>query len=87
MRVHELAFDATSDIDVSSTGVRTFAYDDFGAHGFKNVAARLPWASAVVLFGQNDVGKSNILEAVRTPDLPAVAHQQTGRKASQATTK
>src|SRR5438067_13120124 len=31
---------------------------------YKNVQATLPWAPAIVLFGPNDAGKSNILEAV-----------------------
>jgi recombinational DNA repair ATPase RecF len=32
--------------------------------GYKRVDATLTWSSAVVLFGRNDAGKSNILEAV-----------------------
>lgn len=33
--------------------------------GFKNVRARFGWAPAVVLFGRNDAGKSNTLEAIQ----------------------
>ena len=32
--------------------------------GFKGVDVELPWASALVLFGKNDSGKTNILEAL-----------------------
>jgi hypothetical protein len=32
--------------------------------GYKGVAASFTWAPAVVLFGRNDAGKSNILEAI-----------------------
>ena len=32
--------------------------------GFKGVDVEIPWASAMVLFGANDSGKTNILEAV-----------------------
>lgn len=32
--------------------------------GYKNVTAQIAWSRAVVLFGPNDAGKSNILEAI-----------------------
>lgn len=37
---------------------------------FKGVQAVIPWASAIVLFGANDAGKTNVLEglAFLTPD-------------------
>lgn len=53
MRVLQVAFKADSDADAGYTG-------------FKGVNASFVWSSAVVLFGANDVGKSNILEALRT---------------------
>jgi energy-coupling factor transporter ATP-binding protein EcfA2 len=43
---------------------------------FKGVDAVIPWASAVVLFGPNDSGKTNILEAF----LTALGHAGTPRE-------
>jgi hypothetical protein len=39
---------------------------------FKRVGATLPWSSAVVLFGPNDSGKTNLLEALMSTLAPQV---------------
>jgi hypothetical protein len=44
---------------IAAVRVKTLTVSDF-----KGVEARLPWAAAVVLFGANDSGKTNILEAL-----------------------
>src|SRR4051794_35527418 len=35
-----------------------------GIHGFKGIDCDVTWAPVVVLFGRNDAGKSNFLEAL-----------------------
>src|SRR2546422_913677 len=55
MRVAQVTFRA--DPDSEPDGQR---------FGFKGVNASFVWSPGIVLFGPNDVGKSNILEAIRT---------------------
>src|SRR5690348_10321083 len=51
---------------VSIASAMTMIVQRLRIRGFKGIDCELEWAPVVVVFGKNDAGKSNLLEAVQT---------------------